>query len=304
MFLRSSAFAVLAGLAGLSGLSAPAEAQRGGRGGAIVLYEHANFQGRSARIDGDAPNLDWMNFNDMASSIRLEGGRWEVCVHADYGGSCHVVTEDLPNMANWAFNDQISSVRSVQFRGPGSDAGITLYAGTDYAGRNVTLTDGTPNLTRMGFNDQARSIQVHSGVWTVCVDDDYEGGCRTIDRSVSNLSRLGLDRRITSVRSGRHEEPGYPGGAGHGGEIDGEVRGVSTVFFPTPRIRGLEVAACSYGQSYRCGDEAANQLCRIAGHRTAVHFEVARARGGEAWYLDDRRPGRANEVLTDVLCTR
>ena len=91
---------------------------------------------------------------------------------------------------------------------------------------------------------------------------------RTIDRSVSNLSRLGLDRRITSVRSGRHEEPGYPGGPGHGGEIDGEVRGVSTVFFPTPRIRGLEVAACSYGQSYRCGDEAANQLCRIAGHRS------------------------------------
>lgn len=290
--------------------------------GAIVLYEHVNYEGRSVRIDGEAPDLRWIDFNDLTSSIRVEGGRWEICLEPDYRGSCHVLDEDLPDMSEWAFNDRITSVRPVSFRGPDREAGITLYSEFDYSGRELTVLDPVDNLSRMSFNDTARSIEVHAGVWTVCVDDDYRGGCRTLDRSVSDLRRFRLDRRITSVRPGGldepappphrppHHQPGYPGpghgGTGHGGTggIEGGVAGPNTVFFAVPQVDGYPLAACLFESGYRCGQEAADAACAEAGLRRAIHFSTEHAGGQTLWYLADARPGRGRDGLTDLLCAQ
>lgn len=292
---------------------AQASAQHHRDPGAIVFYEHANYQGRSVRIDGEAPNFQWLDFNDLASSIRIEGGgHWEVCIDAHYSGACQVIQEDRPDISRWAFNDRISSVRPVRFRGPGSDAGVTLYSEPDYQGRSLTLIDPVDNLTRMNFNDVARSIEVHSGVWTVCVDDDYEGGCRTLDRSVSDLRRLRLDGRITSLRPGPisqppHRDPGHrpPPGGGYGRiEVEGGVPGTETVFFPSPRVRGYAVASCLYEDGYRCGQETARAVCEEAGLGRAIHFTTRYSRGEPLWLIGEDRPGQGREALSDLLCAR
>ena len=68
-------FAALAGLVVTADLAEAQRNDRGrGRAPTITLYDQPNYQGRSVVIETDAENLDWLNFNDMASSIRISGG--------------------------------------------------------------------------------------------------------------------------------------------------------------------------------------------------------------------------------------
>jgi len=307
--------AVLLALACAGAAGAQTAQHHRGGDGAITLYEHVNYQGRSVRIDGEAPNLTWLNFNDLTSSMRVEGGRWEVCIHDNYDGACQVIDSDNRDMSSWNFNDRITSVRPVQFRGRDREAGVTLYSEFGYRGRSVTVIDPVEHLNRFNFNDVPRSIEVHAGAWTVCVDDDYQGGCRVIDRSVSDLRRLRMDRRITSLRPGRidqppHRDPGYGapgyGAPGYGGsaQVRGGVRGVDSVFFATPEIGGYAVSACLFENDFRCGREAAEALCDAAGLDRALHYDTRYAGSDRLWLIGEDRPGRAREAVVDLLCER
>ena len=107
----------------------------------IVVYEHANFQGRSALIDRDIKDLkdfdgpcrhdssyvsgdtsisdtttDW---NDCMSSIRVAPG-WRATIYRDddFKGQSLQVTEDVPNLqlvsgtcSHDGLNDCITSIR-------------------------------------------------------------------------------------------------------------------------------------------------------------------------------------------------
>lgn len=287
-----------------SAMAAAADAQRSPRGGPeIVLYDNPNFAGRSVSIDGDAPSLRYLNFNDRASSIRVVRGRWEVCLDAEYRGACQVIDADNPDMTGWSFNNRISSLRPVRFRGRDAEPGITLWSEPGFRGRRLTLTDRVNNLSNRGFNDQARSVEVHSGRWTLCRHDDFGGRCVTVTRDVSDLQRLGLDRQVTSLTPGEppRSDDGYGPGPGPGGPISGGVRGVDAVFYPRPEIRGYPVAACLTRFGAGCGAQAADRLCRSVGHGRAVYFGVERLYG-DVWHLDDRRTSRGDDALVDVLC--
>ncbi|MYM85212.1 hypothetical protein GTP44_25135 [Duganella sp. FT50W] len=92
---------------------------RGGYGGgwgrreAIVLFSQANFGGRRAELAGDVRKLDDYDFNDRASSVIVNEGRWELCEHADFGGRCIVLN---PGRYDYLgdMNDRISSVRRLR----------------------------------------------------------------------------------------------------------------------------------------------------------------------------------------------
>jgi len=299
-----------AALVGFTATVETADAQRN-RGATITLYEHVNYQGRSVVIDTDAPSLRYVNFNDITSSIRINGGQWEVCLDSEFRGTCHVVDNDLPNMSQWAFNDRISSVRPVHRenrRGRVRDQGITLWSGPNFTGRSVTLIDAEDNLRLQSFNDTAQSVEVHSGIWTVCRDSNFEGRCVELTRDVRNLSVYNLNREITSVIQGRraNHNPGYGGGRpGYGGgraRIDGAVRGVETVFFPQPEVRGYPVARC-LGDNAGCGQATANEICEISGFRRAEFFSTRRT-NETLWFLFERDARYGQAQITDVLCVR
>jgi len=58
----------------------------------------------------------------------------------------------------------------------------------------------TPDLKRRDFNDRAISLRVPRGQsWEVCVNNDFDQ-CRVIDADVPDLSAIGLERVISSVR--------------------------------------------------------------------------------------------------------
>jgi hypothetical protein len=79
----------------------------------LTLYEAAGFQGRSVEIRGDIDSLDYEKFNDTTSSIRVNGGEWQICAAAQYRGNCVVIRKDVPNMNRYKMNDQLSSVRRI-----------------------------------------------------------------------------------------------------------------------------------------------------------------------------------------------
>jgi hypothetical protein len=60
--------------------------------GRAVLFEHPNFAGGSAVVEhGRAPDLDWANFKNPATSARIESGTWLMCSNIGYQGDCRIL---------------------------------------------------------------------------------------------------------------------------------------------------------------------------------------------------------------------
>jgi hypothetical protein len=125
--------------------------------------------------------------------------------------------------------------------GTASAAEITLFEGPNFQGRNMTLRGEADNLDRTGFNDLTSSIIVRDGVWEVCVDAYFQGGCtrlrpgeypqldRRFDRSISSL-RVVEERRAEE----RDRVPERRGDEGYsrGG------RGPQAILFEGPNFGG------------------------------------------------------------------
>ena len=80
----------------------------------ITFYEHDDFRGRAFTTDRQVGNFGNNGFNDRASSILVDRGRWEVCSDAQFGGQCVVLRQGSYRSLNaLGMNDKISSVRPV-----------------------------------------------------------------------------------------------------------------------------------------------------------------------------------------------
>lgn len=76
----------------------------------LTLFFEPNFRGRSYQTQREVRNLVDVGFNDMAASIRVSGGRWQVCTDKNFQGQCLVITRDTNELAT-NFMRQISSIR-------------------------------------------------------------------------------------------------------------------------------------------------------------------------------------------------
>jgi len=77
-----------------------------------VLYEDADFRGRSVTVVGDTPDLVPHGFNDRVSSVRLLGrARWQLCSDAHFRGNCRTVEGDVRDLVPLGLNDAVSSLR-------------------------------------------------------------------------------------------------------------------------------------------------------------------------------------------------
>ena len=80
----------------------------------VTLYEHDAFEGRSFRIVQEAPDLARVGFNDRASSLVIDRGRWEVCNDADFSGRCVVLGPGgYQSLGAVGLNDRVSSLRRL-----------------------------------------------------------------------------------------------------------------------------------------------------------------------------------------------
>lgn len=83
----------------------------------ITFYGQEGFRGRTFTTDREVWNFERFGFNDRASSVIVERGRWEACEHARFEGRCVILRPgQYPSLAALGMNDMISSVRPVAGR--------------------------------------------------------------------------------------------------------------------------------------------------------------------------------------------
>jgi uncharacterized protein YcfJ len=98
-------------------IAAPAFAQ-------ATFYENDNFRGRSFTAERAEPSLSDRGFNDRASSIRIQGGRWQVCQDSGFSGPCvELQAGSYPSLRAMGLNDRVSSVRRIDDRDQRADGG-------------------------------------------------------------------------------------------------------------------------------------------------------------------------------------
>ena len=103
------AFKPLLGIAVLA-FAAQASAQ-------VTFYEREGFRGQTFRADRPVWNFERHGFNDRASSVVVERGRWEVCEDARFEGKCVVLRRgSYDSLRSMGLNNSISSVRPVEGR--------------------------------------------------------------------------------------------------------------------------------------------------------------------------------------------
>jgi hypothetical protein len=80
----------------------------------ITFYEREGFRGRTFATDKEVRNFERVGFNDRASSVVIDRGRWEVCEDARFRGQCVVLRRgSYDSLRAMGLNNSISSVRPV-----------------------------------------------------------------------------------------------------------------------------------------------------------------------------------------------
>jgi len=178
------------------------------------LYEHDNFQGRSYAVNREAVNLARVGFNDVASSLVIRAGRWQLCSDAGYQGRCVTLGPGrYPSLRAIGLNDQLSSLRRVDGGGPRppplppppppapARPDLVLYEHDNFAGRSLGVAHQVGNFASVGFNDIASSLVIRSGRWLLCRDAGFQGRCVTLGPGrYPSLRTMGLNDQLSSVR--------------------------------------------------------------------------------------------------------
>jgi uncharacterized protein YcfJ len=83
----------------------------------VTFYSREGFHGQQFSTDRTIHNMDRIGFNDAASSVRVEGGSWQVCEDAGFNGHCVILRPgQYPTLADMGLQNEISSVRQVEDR--------------------------------------------------------------------------------------------------------------------------------------------------------------------------------------------
>lgn len=83
----------------------------------VTFYEGEGFRGRVFSTDKEVRNFERSGFNDRASSVVVDRGRWEVCEHARFEGRCAVLRPgSYDSLSRMGMDNRLSSVRPADSR--------------------------------------------------------------------------------------------------------------------------------------------------------------------------------------------
>lgn len=83
----------------------------------LTFYEGEGFRGRAFSTSRELKDFRRSGFNDRASSVIVDSGRWEVCVDSRFRGRCVVLRRgSYDSLARMGIDDRVSSVRPVSNR--------------------------------------------------------------------------------------------------------------------------------------------------------------------------------------------
>lgn len=126
----------------------------------VTLYASEGFRGDVFRTDKQVGNLERQGFNDRASSVIVDRGRWEVCEERRFEGRCVVLRKgSYDSLRSLGLENSITSVRpaSTNARYDGDSPQPLAAPNYDYRRRpNERLYDAPVTSVRavVGDNEQ------------------------------------------------------------------------------------------------------------------------------------------------------
>ncbi len=83
----------------------------------VTFYEAEGFRGRAFTTSKQVGNFERSGFNDRASSVVVDKGRWEVCENARFDGRCVVLRRgSYDSLRALGMENKVSSVRPADNR--------------------------------------------------------------------------------------------------------------------------------------------------------------------------------------------
>ncbi len=102
----------------------------------ITFYEGEGFRGRVFATDKQVRDFERAGFNDRASSVVVESGRWQVCDDSRFQGRCVVLGRgSYDSLRGMGLDNRVSSVRTVSSRGRHENEVAAPMATPNYAWR-------------------------------------------------------------------------------------------------------------------------------------------------------------------------
>ena len=143
------------------------------------------------------------------------------------------------------------------------DGSLVLYSEDQYQGTAAPFEGEQGNLSDSGWNNQAESLSIRAGdIWEVCGETEFKD-CKRVDSNVPDLGKLGLNKKISSIRPIHQIDP----------TLIKPLEGRTAGFFPTPRRNDAPIAACpSGGTGKKCVQKEANTFCAENGYKDSAYF--------------------------------
>lgn len=95
----------------------------------VTFYEGEGFRGRAFSSGRELQDFKRSGFNDRASSVIVDRGRWEVCEESHFRGRCIVLRQgSYDSLSRMGIDNRLSSARPVSRRRYGNDSPEPLAA--------------------------------------------------------------------------------------------------------------------------------------------------------------------------------
>jgi hypothetical protein len=163
---RAHRLALSAALLGAA-LLAPS---RGSSAAEIRVCEHSGLRPPCIELRHGVNDLSDWGISNSISSFSIGSGAWLMCTEPNFRGRCETFAESRQNLKGTPFQDRISSLRPVRAGGGGNWGGW----------------EGEGEWQRIGI--------------AVYTDRDYKGRSWVFSDDIRDLSRMGLNNQISSVR--------------------------------------------------------------------------------------------------------
>ena len=143
------------------------------------------------------------------------------------------------------------------------DGSLVLYSEDQYQGTAAPFEGEQRNLSDSGWNNQAESLSIRAGdIWEICGETEFRD-CKRVDSNVPDLGKLGLNKKISSIRPIHQIDP----------TLIKPLEGRTAGFFPTPRRNDAPIPACpSGGTGKKCVQKEANTFCAENGYKDSAYF--------------------------------
>jgi hypothetical protein len=181
--------------------------------GEVIVFERADFAGRSVTLRDDMGNLALAGFNDRAASLFVLDGRWEFCTDAWFRGSCRLygpgqhrrLGEQSRRISSGRLVGAAPGIGHAMRPGEGrwQDVGrgdVSVFDARDFRGFLTTLSDPVRDFDRIGINDKVASIIVNRGTWEFCTHAEFRGPCHVYGPGEYRSLPSGRDDAYSSAR--------------------------------------------------------------------------------------------------------